>query len=149
MIDLLTSFCLIQSRAYPAKDQLDEQLRSLLYDPSTALSAIASVDSEGAAMLQFYFSSYATLRSYYEIRDEAAGLNSGQVPKHRPLARKREAARALVAVIRSAADSIYGGLYDPDRQSAAQVDGLLVLLGEALALLDREYYQCLPILQGF
>ncbi|EZF75243.1 hypothetical protein H105_03148 [Trichophyton soudanense CBS 452.61] len=136
VIDLLTSFCLIQSRAYPAKDQLDEQLRSLLYDPSTALSAIASVDSEGAAMLQFYFSSYATLRSYYEIRDEAAGLNSGQVPKHRPLARKREAARALVAVIRSAADSIYGGLYDPDRQSAAQVDGLLVLLGEALALLD-------------
>ncbi|KAK2853306.1 hypothetical protein FQN49_005197, partial [Arthroderma sp. PD_2] len=40
VIDLLTSFCLIQSRAYPAKGQLDEQLRSLLYDPSTALSAI-------------------------------------------------------------------------------------------------------------
>ncbi|KAM5432625.1 hypothetical protein McanMca71_007400 [Microsporum canis] len=136
VIDLLTSFCLIQSRAYPAKGQLDDQLRSLLYDPSTALSAIASVDAEGAAMLQFYFSSYATLRSYYEIRDEEANSDSDNVPRHRPLARKREAARALVAVIRSAADSIYGGLYDPDRQSAAQVDGLLVLLGEALALLD-------------
>ncbi|KAK2864962.1 hypothetical protein FQN49_004050, partial [Arthroderma sp. PD_2] len=82
--------------------------------------------------------SYATLRSYYEIRDEEVNPSSGQTPKHRPLARKREAAGALVAVIRSAADSIYGGLYDQDRQSAAQVDGLLVLLGEALALLDPD-----------
>jgi hypothetical protein len=33
--------------------------------------------------------------------------------------------------IGSAADNIYGGLYDPDRDSAVQVDGLLALLGEA------------------
>lgn len=138
VIDLLISFCLIQSRAFPAKPDLDDQLKSLLYDPTAALSAIASVDSEGAAMLQFYFSSYATLRLYYDIRDEELYLEPGQRPKYRPLARKREAADCLVAVIRSAADSIYGGLFDQDRKSATQVDGLLVLLGEALSILERK-----------
>ncbi|KAK2743914.1 hypothetical protein FQN57_004537 [Myotisia sp. PD_48] len=147
VVDLLSSFCLIQSRAYPPKDKLDEQLRSLLYEPATALAAIAAVDSEAASILQFYFSSYATLRQYYEIRDEEVNLVSGEHPKHRPSARKREAAEALTAVIHSAADSIYGGLYDQDRESAAQVDGLLILLGEALALLDPDPNRFLTVKQ--
>lgn len=90
-------------------------------------------------MLQFYFSGYATLRRFYEIRDEAINLEKGQKPKYRPLARKRAAADALVAVIRSASDSIYGGLYDQDRDSAVQVDGLLALLGEALVFIDSKF----------
>lgn len=118
---------------------LDEQLRSLISEPKTCLSAIAAVDTEAARILQFYFSGYATLRRFYDIRDEEIGLEEGEKPKHKPLARKRAAADALVAVIRSASDSIYGGLYDPDRDTAVQVDGLLALLGEALVFVDRKY----------
>ncbi|KAJ9301220.1 hypothetical protein DTO271G3_1355 [Paecilomyces variotii] len=137
VLDLLTSYSLVQSRAYPAAADLDEQLRSLISEPKTCLSAIAAVDNEAARILQFYFSGYATLRRFYDIRDEEIDLKEGEKPKHKPLARKRAAADALVAVIRSAADSIYGGLYDPDRDSAVQVDGLLALLGEALIFVDQ------------
>lgn len=101
------------------------------------LSAVANVDEEAASTLQFYFSGYATLRRFYETRDEAIGLQHGQKPRYKPLARRRAAAQALVAVISSAADGIYGGLYDPDRDSAIQVDGLLALLGEALPFIHR------------
>ncbi|KAI9925718.1 hypothetical protein ASPWEDRAFT_136383 [Aspergillus wentii DTO 134E9] len=137
VVDLLISYSLVQSRAYPASPDLDEQLRTLIREPKTCLSAIASVDEEAASIIQFYFSGYATLRRFYETRDEAVGLQEGQRPRFKPLARRRAAAQALVAVIGSAADSIYGGLYDPDRDSAVQVDGLLALLGEALALINQ------------
>ncbi|KAL4994131.1 hypothetical protein BDV10DRAFT_11513 [Aspergillus recurvatus] len=132
VVDLLISYSLVQSRAYPASSDLDEQLRTLIREPKTCLSAIAHADEEAASILQFYFSGYATLRRFYETRDEAVSLPAGQKPRYKPLARRRAAAQALVAVISSAADSIYGGLYDPDRDSAIQVDGLLALLGEAL-----------------
>ncbi|KAL5045093.1 hypothetical protein BDW71DRAFT_90987 [Aspergillus fruticulosus] len=132
VVDLLISYSLVQSRAYPASNDLDEQLRTLIREPKTCLSAIAHADEEAASILQFYFSGYATLRRFYETRDEAVSLPAGQKPRYKPLARRRAAAQALVAVISSAADSIYGGLYDPDRDSAIQVDGLLALLGEAL-----------------
>ncbi|KAL6235720.1 hypothetical protein BDW75DRAFT_132772 [Aspergillus navahoensis] len=132
VVDLLISYSLVQSRAYPASSDLDEQLRTLIREPKTCLSAIAHADEEAASILQFYFSGYATLRRFYETRDEAFSLPAGQKPRYKPLARRRAAAQALVAVISSAADSIYGGLYDPDRDSAIQVDGLLALLGEAL-----------------
>ena len=125
--------------AYPPTADLDDDLRSLIQDPKTCLSAISSADAESAGMLQFYFSGYATLRRFYDIRDEAIHLEKGQKPKYRPLARKRAAAEALVAVIRSASDSIYGGLYDQDRDSAVQVDGLLALLGEALVFIDSKF----------
>lgn len=100
--------------------------------------AVANVDPEGANILQFHFSGYAALRLYYETRDEGLNPEKGQESKRRPLHRKRAAAQSLVSVVRSAADSIYGGLYDPTRNSAVQVDGLLVVLGEVLALADRE-----------
>ena len=41
-------------------------------------------------------------------------------------------------MINSAADSIYGGLYDSQRQSAIQVEGLMSLLGEVTALIAQE-----------
>ncbi|KAF7622520.1 nuclear pore complex subunit Nup85 [Aspergillus flavus] len=137
VVDLLISYSLVQSRAYPAPANLDEQLHSLIREPKACLSAVAGVDEEAAGILQFYFSGYATLRRYYETRDEAIGLKEGQRPRFKPLARRRAAAQALVAVISSAADSIYGGLYDPDRDSAVQVDGLLALLGEALPFVEQ------------
>lgn len=138
VVDLLISYSLVQSRAYPATADLDEQLRSLMKEPKACLSSIAQIDEEAARILQFYLSGYATLRRFYEIRDEEVELSEGQKPRYKPLARRRAAAQALAAVIGSAADNIYGGLYDPDRDSAVQVDGLLALLGEALAFVQRK-----------
>ncbi|EXJ76841.1 hypothetical protein A1O3_10486 [Capronia epimyces CBS 606.96] len=136
LIDLLVSYSLVQSRAYPPEDEMDEGLQSLVQNPKTALSDIAEVDPEAAEMLQFYLVGYACLRRFYALRDEDSLPNGqGSLSNLHPFARKQAASKALVAAINSAADSIYGGLYDPDRQSAIQVDGLLTLLGEATALL--------------
>ena len=139
MIDLLISYSLVNSRAYPATEDLDPELRSLIREPKTCLSSIASVDEEAARILQFYLSGYATLRRFYEIRDEGIELKEGEKPRFKPLARRRMAGKALAAVISSAADNIYGGLYDPNRDSAVQVDGLLALLGEALVFVNRMF----------
>jgi hypothetical protein len=136
--NMLIANSLAQSRAYPPEEKLGGQLHSLIKDPKSCLSAVASVDSEAAQILQFYASGYATLRRFYEIRDEPVLAKEGQTPRLRPLARKKASADALVAVIRSSADSIYGGLYDRERDSAVLVDGLLVLLGEALVFVDGE-----------
>jgi hypothetical protein len=137
LIDVLVSYSLVQSRAYPRDNELDEALRSLVSNPKTALGDIADSDPEAAEILQFYLVGYACIRRFYTLRDQdVSGGGSGQRSlTHRPLARKRAAAKALVAAIESGADAIYGGLYDPDRKSAVQVDGLLTLLGEATALL--------------
>jgi hypothetical protein len=110
----------------------------MMKEPKACLSSIAEIDEEAARILQFYLSGYATLRRFYEIRDEEFELKEGERPRYKPLARRRAAAQALAAVIGSAADNIYGGLYDPDRDSAVQVDGLLALLGEALVFVNRE-----------
>lgn len=142
VVDLLISYSLVQSRAYPATADLDPELQSMIKDPKACLSSIASVDEEAARILQFYLSGYATLRRFYEIRDEACSLTDGQRTRFKPLARRRAAAKALTAVISSAADNIYGGLYDPSRDSAVQVDGLLALLGEALVFINREFSRC-------
>lgn len=139
VVDLLISYSLVQSRAYPATTDLDSYLRSMMKEPKTCLSSIADIDEEAARILQFYLSGYATLRRFYEIRDEEFELKEGERPRYKPLARRRAAAQALAAVIGSAADNIYGGLYDPDRDSAVQVDGLLALLGEALVFVSREF----------
>ena len=98
---------------------------------------IAELDSEAAELLQTHLSGYATLRQFYDLRDQEKQLKEGQKPKLRPLARKKAAAAALLAVINSAADNIHGGLYDEHRGAVVQVDGLLVLLGEALVFVDR------------
>lgn len=91
-------------------------------------------------MLHTHLTGYATLRKFYDLRDEEVNLEQGQKPRLRPIARKNAAATALLAVINSAADSIHGGLYDEDRGSIVQVDGLLALLGEAMVFVDRMRY---------
>jgi hypothetical protein len=58
-------------------------------------------------------------------------------PTHRPMARKRAAANALMVIIASAASSIRGGLYDPEIETVVQVDVLLPLLGEALIFVNQ------------
>lgn len=85
-----------------------------------------------------YLTGYATLRKFYDLRDEQVNLKEGQKPGLRPIARKKAAVAALLAVINSAADNIHGGLYDKERASVVQVDGLLALLGEALPFVDRK-----------
>ncbi|KKY24690.1 putative nuclear pore complex subunit nup85 [Diplodia seriata] len=132
VLDLLISLCLIHSTAYPAQSDLDERLKALINTPKQTLSHLARSDLEAAQMLSMYLSGYATLRKFYDLRDEEVNLPEGKKPAHRPLERKRLAAQALIAVVGSAADSIRGGLYDPDIDSAVQVDGLLTLLGESL-----------------
>ncbi|EEA18759.1 hypothetical protein TMatcc_010699 [Talaromyces marneffei ATCC 18224] len=132
----LIAYSLQQSRAWPPAENLGGQLRSLVQNPKVCLSSIAAVDSEAAQIIQFYASGYATLRRFYDLRDEPV-LSKGSKPHLRPLARKRAAAEALVAVIRSSADSIYGGLYDPERDSAVLVDNLMALLGEAVLFVSE------------
>ena len=132
LTDLLVSYCLVQSRAYPSDEEMDAGLHSLIDTPKAAFADIAEVDPEAAAHLQFYMVGYACIRRFYSLRDENTGSSKLGLP-----ARKRAAAKALIAAINSAADCIYGGLYDASRQSAIQVDGLLTLLGEATALLSQ------------
>ncbi|KAL6241546.1 hypothetical protein RBB50_011569 [Rhinocladiella similis] len=144
LIDLLISYSLVQSRAYPPENEMDDGLHSLVGNPKSALSDIAEADPEAAEMLQFYLVGYACLRRFYTLRDQdALQIKSSSL---KPLARRRAAAKTLVAAVNSAADSIYGGLYDPERQSAIQVDGLLTLLGEATALLADSNPSGKPVL---
>lgn len=134
LIDLLVSCSLVQSSAYPPISELDEDLRILVENPKRPLSQLKQTDIEAAGMLQFHLAGYACLRRFYSLRDEVVTAKyQGRAPDMKPLARKKAAAKALTAVINSAADNIYGGLYDIERGSAIQVDGLLVLLGELTA----------------
>ncbi|KAK5095895.1 hypothetical protein LTR70_003214 [Exophiala xenobiotica] len=126
LIELLNSYCLVQSKAYPPEPEIDEALSKLVSNPRQALAGIAEADPQAVEILQFYLVGYACLRRYYTARDSSLASSK--------TSQKKVAAKALVAAINSAADSIYGGLYDPSRQQAIQVDGLLTLLGEATAL---------------
>lgn len=139
VLDLLTSLCLVQSMSYPPTSELDEQLNSFISAPKRTLTDLSRTDHEAAQQLSTYLSGYATLRKFYDLRDEEVNLRPGQKPTLRPLARRREAAAALVAVVDSASDSIRGGLYNPDVDVVVQVDGLLTLLGEALPFINRKH----------
>jgi hypothetical protein len=101
------------------------------------LTKLASLDSEAASLLSNHLSGYATIRKYYDLRDEEVLLKNGDKPAHRPMARKRAAANALMVIIASAASSIRGGLYDPEIETVVQVDVLLPLLGEALIFVNQ------------
>ncbi|KAK3708803.1 hypothetical protein LTR37_011324 [Vermiconidia calcicola] len=129
-LSLLISLSLLHSAAMPPRQSLDAQLAPLLSNDRAALITLSRVDIEAAELLGKGLSGYAMLRRFYDARDQDGKLG--------PLMRKREAAKALTAVIQSAADCIRGGLYDPEIESAVPVEGLLVLLGECLPLLgDR------------
>ena len=97
----------------------------------TALLTLARRDPDAATLLAQYLSGYATLRRFYDFRDQSA------VSTSQPLARARDAAKALIAVLNSASDCIHGGLFDPEIESVVSVDGVLVLLGETLPLLGQ------------
>lgn len=138
VLHTLTSRCLVQSRAYPPTDALDPQLKAFIDAPKTSLTQLARVDPEAAEVLSRYLSGYATLRRFYVLRDQEFDRSSGKPPL-RPLERRRQAAAALVGVIESAADSIRGGLFDPDVDVVVQVGCLLTLLAEALAFVNRKF----------
>ncbi|KAL9115757.1 MAG: hypothetical protein Q9227_000125 [Pyrenula ochraceoflavens] len=139
LTSLLTSYSLVQSAPYPPPSSLDPTLHSLLTNPSPLLRSVQQTSGWGAGMLQYHLSGYASLRRFYDLRDNR-GPGNGSTNSSRnlkPLARKRAAARVLIAALNSAADSIYGGLYDETRKSAIEVDSLLPLLGEATALVGQ------------
>lgn len=135
----LVAHCLIKSVAYPPLPELDASLKKLITAPKKTLTDLATLDPEAAELLSNSLSGYATIRKFYDLRDEEVLLKDGEKPAHRPLARKRTAANALMVIISSAASSIRGGLYDPAVETVVQVDVLLPLLGEALVFVNRMY----------
>jgi hypothetical protein len=141
VLNLLISSCLVRSIAYPMVDELDSTLQSILYTPKTTLAKLSLLDHEAADMLSTHFSGYAMLRTFYDLRDqEITAQATGLKPALRPIARKKAAASALIAAITSAGDSIHGGLFDHSVDSVIPVDGLAVLLGEALCFISRKYH---------
>lgn len=137
VLRVLVSHCLIRSAAFPPVDELDDSLSSLITSPKQTLTKLANLDPEAASLLSNHLSGYATIRQFYDLRDEEVLRKAGEKPAHRPMARKRAAANALMVIIASAASSIRGGLYDPDVETVVQVDVLLPLLGEALVFVDQ------------
>ncbi|KAF1966631.1 hypothetical protein BU23DRAFT_517671 [Bimuria novae-zelandiae CBS 107.79] len=133
----LVAHCLIKSIAYPPLSELDASLKKLVTFPKKTLTELAALDSEAAELLSNSLSGYATIRKFYDLRDEEVLLKEGDKPAHRPLARKRTAANALIVIIASASSSIRGGLYDPEVETVVQVDVLLSLLGEALVFINQ------------
>lgn len=156
-LSLLTSLSLIQSAAVPSFAEVDQQLASLLSKDRPGFIRLARSDPKAATILSSNFSGYATLRKFYDLRDQDVNHESNNTQHLRPLERKREAARALMAVIESASDCIRGGLFDPEIESAIPADALLILLGETLPLLsvDRrifskaDIYALLRIVEDF
>ncbi|EHL03707.1 hypothetical protein M7I_0353 [Glarea lozoyensis 74030] len=94
------------------------------------------MDIEAAELLRNSLSGYATLRKFFDVRDETISSPSGGKPTGTAV-RRREAAAALFAVITSSSDNIRGGLYDEDRGAVVSVDFLLALLGEALPFVNQ------------
>jgi hypothetical protein len=97
------------------------------------------MDFEAAELLQKMLSGYATLRKFYNLRDEVVAPKNGRT-KNSDVKRKAEAASALMAVISSSDDNIRGGLYDGDRGAVVNVDFLLALLGEAMVFVNQPDY---------
>lgn len=128
VLNLLISYSLVQSTAYPSEKDLDEELKNLLQKRTETLEKRAKQDLEAAQLLGRMLSGYATLRKFYELRDQ---LKTEDTPSSRVKAVKKQAAFALVAVISSSDDNIRGGLYDETRGAVVSEDFLLALLGEA------------------
>ncbi|KAI9887350.1 MAG: hypothetical protein M1823_000866 [Watsoniomyces obsoletus] len=137
VVDMLVSYCLVQSTSYPPERELDDHLRDLIESPKETLSALAQSDRDAAELLQYQMSGYASLRKFYDLRDEGVKSRAGGKPPTRELMRKKTALGVLLALIGSASDSIHGGLYDEGRGSVISVDGLLILLGESLVFIDQ------------
>lgn len=139
VLDSLTILSVTQSTAYPPASELDRTLDELISTPKRAISKFGALDQEAAKNLLAHASGYATLRRFYNLRDQGLIKSVDRKPLLKPTARKKEAAKALLAVISSAADSIHGSLHDESIDSAIPIDSLLVLLGEALVFLKRKW----------
>ncbi|SMR51563.1 unnamed protein product [Zymoseptoria tritici ST99CH_1A5] len=133
-LGLLTSLCLLHSASMPAQNNIDPKLEDLIGKDRTALRELAQTDMEAATLLSSHLSGYATLRKFYDLRDQ----DLAPVPPKqslKSLTRRREAAAALYVVVKSAADCIPGGLFDPEVETVIPAEGLLALLAETLPLL--------------
>lgn len=130
---MLISYSLVESTVYPADKDLDEELKNLLRKRNETLERHAKQDLEAAQLLGRMLSGYATLRKFYELRDEfQSGESSNKV-----IVTKKQAVAALTAVISSSDDNIRGGLYDETRDAVVSEDFLLALLGEASVLINQ------------
>jgi hypothetical protein len=139
VLDLLISYSLVQSTAFPPASELDEYLKKVISSPKSALVELSRIDVPAAELLRNSLSGYATLRKFYDLRDEQVlSLSNSKLAPTGVPARKREAAVALFAVITSSSDNIRGGLYDEERGAVVSVDFLLALLGEALPLVNQK-----------
>lgn len=134
VLNLLTSYSLIQSTAYPPEKELDTDLKNLLQKRAQTLEERAKQDLEAAQLLGRMLSGYATLRKFYGLRDE---YSEGGVSSSKAASLKKQAAFALVAVIASSDDNIRGGLYDDTRDAVVSEDFLLALLGEATVFINE------------
>jgi hypothetical protein len=138
VLDLLISLSLINSTPYPPEAKLDDHLRRLVASPKDALTELSRLDFDAAGLLHKMLSGYATLRKFYNLRDEAVTLEKGK--PNSAVVRKIDAASALMAVIASSDDNIRGGLYDEEREAVVNVDFLLALLGEAMIFVNQTDY---------
>lgn len=134
VLNLLMSYSLVQSTAYPSDKDLDEGFKNLLQKRTETLEKFAKQDLEAAQLLGRMLSGYATLRKFYDLRDEEKLEN---LPPFKALAVRKQAATALVAVISSSDDNIRGGLYDETRDAVVSEDFLLALLGEATVFINQ------------
>lgn len=153
VLDLLISLSLVESKALPPLNSLDDNLRALVQRPKESLAALANLDSNAAQLLHAQLTGYASLRRFYDLRDEEEPTHSNGTIDLLPMARRKAALKTLIAVINSAADNIHGGLYDPDRDAVVPVDGLLALLGEAVVFVDQSerelsLSQCVDLLKA-
>ena len=114
---ILTRLCsqsLLLSSVYPPEDKLDPVFRELLERP---------MDEEDD-ILRFELSGYAALRTFYDAREQGD---------------KEVAARALVALIRSAGEMVDGGAgIDEEWESPIEWWMGGVLLGELLCFVSQE-----------
>lgn len=122
---------------------MDNHLQRLIFSPKSALTEMSKMNFEAAQLLHKMLSGYATLRKFYDLRDEEKQA-PGEIPKLGAVARKLEAASALMVVIASADDNIQGGLYDESRGAVVSVDFLLALLGEALVFVNQPQLSIAP-----
>ncbi|RDA86296.1 hypothetical protein CP532_5660 [Ophiocordyceps camponoti-leonardi (nom. inval.)] len=134
VLNLLIAHSVVDSKAFPAEADLDPGLRDLLEKRTETLERRAKQDLEAAQLLGRMLSGYATLRKFYDYRDSIRDVPSSS---SRAISARKQAASALVAVIASADDNIRGGIYDMERDAVVSEDFLLVLLGEATALVDE------------
>jgi homoaconitase len=134
VLNLLISLSLTESTVYPQEKDLDDELKKLLRNRTQTLERRANQDLEAAQLLGRMLSGYATLRKFYELRDE---LKDEDLASTKAAGIKKQAAIALVAVISSSDDNIRGGLYDETRDAVVSEDFLLALLGEATVFINQ------------